>query len=198
MYSQAVQTLIDELGRLPGIGPKSAQRIALYLLKAPQEYVSGLSDALLEVKAKVKFCEVCGNFAEGEQCLVCANPRREKSLICVVEEAKDVEAIERTGEYHGSYHVLGGVIDPINNVGPDELNIVTLMRRLINEDAGEVILATNPNVAGEATAAYLARLISPLGVNVTRLASGLPVGGDLEYADEITLGRAFAGRRPVA
>lgn len=197
MYAQAVQTLIDELGRLPGIGPKSAQRIAFYVLKAQPEYVTNLANALLEVKAKISFCEVCGNFAEGNQCLVCANTRRADEVICVVEEAKDVEAIERTGEYHGKYHVLGGVIDPINNIGPDELNIVSLMRRLQSGGAQEVILATNPNVAGEATAAYLARLLAPLGVTVSRLALGLPVGGDLEYADEITLGRAFSGRQVV-
>ena len=198
MYSQAVQTLIDELGRLPGVGPKSAQRIAFYVLKAPSDYASGLAQALVDVKSKVQFCEVCGNFAEGQQCLVCANTGRNGDTICVVEEAKDVEAIERTGEYRGQYHVLGGSIDPINNVGPDELNIASLLRRLRNGDTSEVILATNPNVSGEATAAYLARLIAPLGVTVTRLASGLPVGGDLEYADEITLGRAFSGRREVA
>ena len=198
MYSQAVQNLIDELGRLPGIGPKSAQRIAFYVLKAPPEYVTNLSQALTEVKDKIRFCDVCGNFAEAEKCLVCANQRRGNELICVVEEAKDVEAIERTGEYHGRYHVLGGAIDPINNVGPDELNVASLMRRLASGETTEVILATNPNVAGEATAAYLARLMAPLGVAVSRLALGLPVGGDLEYADEITLGRAFAGRRVVA
>jgi len=198
MYSQTVQGLIDELGRLPGIGPKSAQRIAFHILKTEPASVTSLANALLDVKAKIRFCDTCGNFAEAEQCLVCANTRRGNELICVVEEAKDVEAIERTGEYHGRYHVLGGAIDPINNIGPDELNIVSLMRRLSGGETAEVILATNPNVAGEATAAYLARLIAPLGVTVSRLASGLPVGGDLEYADEITLGRAFSGRRVVA
>jgi len=198
MYSEAVQTLIDTLGRLPGIGPKSAQRIAFHVLNTSPENVSELANALLDVKSKVRFCEVCGNFSEQDQCLVCANPRRSDEAICVVEEAKDVEAIERTGEYRGKYHVLGGVIDPINNVGPDDLNIASLLRRLGGEGPAEVILATNPNVAGEATAAYLARLLAPLGVMVTRLASGLPVGGDLEYADEITLGRAFSGRRVVS
>jgi len=197
MYSQAVQTLIDELGRLPGIGPKSAQRIAFHILKTQPEHVTNLANALLEVKTRVQFCEVCGNFSEADQCLICANPRRVDEVICVVEEAKDVEAIERTGEYHGKYHVLGGVIDPINNIGPDELNLVSLLRRVSGQLTSEVILATNPNVAGEATAAYLARLLAPLGVTVTRLALGLPVGGDLEYADEITLGRAFSGRRAV-
>jgi len=198
MYSQSVQGLIDELSRLPGIGPKTAQRLAFHMLKAPAETVADLANAMLEVKAKIRFCAVCGNYAEDYQCLVCANTRRSGDAICIVEEAKDVEAIERTGEYLGRYHVLGGVIDPINNVGPDELNIASLMRRLSSGDTQEVIVATNPNVAGEATAAYLARLIAPLGVTVSRLASGLPVGGDLEYADEITLGRAFAGRRVVA
>lgn len=198
MYAPAVQTLIDELGRLPGIGPKSAGRIAFYILNAQPDKVANLANAMLEVKAKIQFCETCGNFAEDNLCLVCANTRRSSEAICIVEEAKDVEAVERTGEYRGTYHVLGGVIDPINNIGPDDLNIATLMRRLTSGDTQEVILATNPNVAGEATAAYLARLIAPLGVTVTRLASGLPVGGDLEYADEITLGRAFSGRRVVS
>jgi len=198
MYSQSVQALIDELSRLPGIGPKGAQRLAFHMVKAPAETVADLANAMLEVKAKIRFCDVCGNYAEDDQCLVCANTRRSGDAICIVEEAKDVEAIERTGEYMGRYHVLGGVIDPINNIGPDELNIASLMRRLSSGDTQEVIVATNPNVAGEATAAYLARLIAPLGVTVSRLASGLPVGGDLEYADEITLGRAFAGRRVVA
>ena len=198
MYSQAVQTLIDELGRLPGIGPKSAQRIAFYVLKSPAEYANNLAHALSDVKTKVQFCEVCGNFAESARCLVCESTGRLPDVICVVEEAKDVEAIERTGEYRGQYHVLGGAIDPINNVGPDDLNIANLVRRLSGGGTAEVILATNPNVSGEATAAYLARLLAPLGVTVSRLASGLPVGGDLEYADEITLGRAFLGRRVVA
>ena len=197
MYSESVNQLITELSRLPGIGPKGAQRIAFHVLKTSEDEVSQLAEALTQVKAKARFCEICGNLAEQPLCAVCENPNRGGNLICVVEEAKDVTAIERTGEFRGRYHVLGGVIDPIANIGPAELNIVTLMRRLADGVTTEVILATNPNVAGEATAAYLARLIAPLGVTVSRLASGLPVGGDLEYADEITLGRAFSGRRVV-
>ena len=197
MYSESVNQLITELSRLPGIGPKGAQRIAFHVLKTSEDEVSQLAGALTQVKAKARFCEICGNLSEQPLCTICENPNRGGDLICVVEEAKDVTAIERTGEFRGRYHVLGGVIDPIANIGPAELNIVTLMRRLADGETTEVILATNPNVAGEATAAYLARLIAPLGVTVSRLASGLPVGGDLEYADEITLGRAFSGRRVV-
>ena len=197
MYSESVVHLIEELGRLPGIGPKGAQRIAFHVLAASAEEISMLSEALLQVKAKARFCELCGNLAEQPRCLICENPNRNEALLCVVEEAKDVTAVERTGEFRGRYHVLGGVLDPIANVGPNELNIASLMRRLAGGETTEVILATNPNVQGEATAAYLARLIAPLGVTVSRLASGLPVGGDLEYADEITLGRAFSGRRVV-
>jgi len=197
MYEGVVQDLIDELGRLPGIGPKSAQRIAFHILAADTVDVRRLAEAMLEVKARVVFCEVCGNVAQTELCRVCADPRRSDETICVVEEAKDVVAIERTHEFRGRYHVLGGAINPIENVGPDDLNISALMKRLASDQVKEVILATDPNVEGEATATYLARLIAPLGVAVTRLASGLPVGGDLEYADELTLSRALEGRRSV-
>lgn len=195
MYEGAVQDLIDELGRLPGVGPKSAQRIAFHLLEADEEDVARLARALTEVKAKVRFCVVCGNVAESEQCRVCRDPRRDDQVICVVEESKDVVAIERTREFRGRYHVLGGAISPIDGVGPDNLRIRELMSRLSDGRVTEVILATDPNMEGEATAAFLARMLSPLGLKVSRLASGLPVGGDLEYADEVTLGRAFEGRR---
>ncbi len=197
MYEGAVQDLIDELGRLPGVGPKSAQRIAFHLLAADAEDVRRLADALIEVKNKVRFCEVCGNVAEEERCQVCRDPRRSTTVICVVEEPKDVVAIERTREFRGRYHVLGGAINPIDNVGPDNLRIKELMMRLADGTVAEVILAMDPNVEGEATATYLSRLLVPMGLRVTRLASGLPVGGDLEYADEVTLGRAFEGRRVV-
>ena len=197
MYEGAVQDLIDELGRLPGVGPKSAQRIAFHLLAADVVDVRRLADALTEVKARVRFCETCGNVAEAEQCRICADPRRSVEVICVVEEPKDVVAIERTREFRGRYHVLGGAINPIENVGPGDLRIAELMTRLADGQVTEVILATDPNVEGEATATYLARMLGPMGLRVTRLASGLPVGGDLEYADEVTLGRAFEGRRVV-
>ena len=197
MYEGAVQDLIDELGRLPGVGPKSAQRIAFHLLAADTEDVHRLVDALTEVKNKVRFCEVCGNVAEEERCQVCRDPRRSTTVICVVEEPKDVVAIERTREFRGTYHVLGGAINPIDNIGPDNLRIKELMTRLADGTVAEVILAMDPNVEGEATATYLSRLLVPMGLRVTRLASGLPVGGDLEYADEVTLGRAFEGRRVV-
>ena len=197
MYEGVVQDLIDELGRLPGVGPKSAQRIAFHLLQADPHDVQRLVQALTEVKAKVSFCETCGNVAEGTQCRICADPRRDASAICVVEEPKDVVAIERTREFRGTYHVLGGAINPIDNVGPDTLRIKELMTRLADGTVAEVILAMDPNVEGEATATYLSRLLVPMGLRVTRLASGLPVGGDLEYADEVTLGRAFEGRRVV-
>ncbi|MCO7274621.1 MULTISPECIES: recombination mediator RecR [Cellulosimicrobium] len=197
MYEGAVQDLIDELGRLPGVGPKSAQRIAFHLLAADAVDVRRLADALTEVKARVRFCETCGNVAESEQCRICADPRRSPEVICVVEEPKDVVAIERTREFRGRYHVLGGAINPIENVGPGDLRIAELMARLADGQVTEVILATDPNVEGEATATYLARMLGPMGLRVTRLASGLPVGGDLEYADEVTLGRAFEGRRLV-
>jgi len=197
VYEGAVQDLIDELGRLPGVGPKSAQRIAFHLLAADVVDVRRLADALTEVKARVRFCETCGNVAEAEQCRICADPRRSVEVICVVEEPKDVVAIERTREFRGRYHVLGGAINPIENVGPGDLRIAELMTRLADGQVTEVILATDPNVEGEATATYLARMLGPMGLRVTRLASGLPVGGDLEYADEVTLGRAFEGRRVV-
>ena len=197
MYEGAVQDLIDELGRLPGIGPKSAQRIAFHLLAADADDAKRLADALTEVKLRVRFCEICGNVAESEQCRICQDPRRSLAVICVVEEAKDVVAIERTREFRGKYHVLGGAINPIDNVGPDDLRIKELLTRLADGQVQEVILAMDPNVEGEATATYLARLLGPMGLRVTRLASGLPVGGDLEYADEVTLGRAFEGRRVV-
>ena len=195
MYEGAVQDLIDELGMLPGIGPKSAQRIAFHLLQADEADVKRLVDALVEVKSKVRFCETCGNVAESEQCRICADPRRDATVICVVEEPKDVVAIERTREFRGRYHVLGGAISPMDGVGPDDLSIAQLLSRLADASVSEVVIATDPNLEGEATATYLVRALSTLGVRISRLASGLPVGGDLEYADEITLGRAFEGRR---
>jgi recombination protein RecR len=198
LYEGPVQDLIDELGRLPGVGPKSAQRIAFHLLKVEPADAERLARAIHEVKAKVHFCKVCFNVAEGELCRICRDARRDPTLVCVVEEPRDLVAIERTQEFKGRYHVLGGAISPIEGIGPDDLRIRELLRRLESEGVREVILATNPNIEGEATAMYLARLLGPLGVRVTRIASGLPVGGDLEYADEITLGRAFAGRREMA
>ena len=198
MYEGALQDLVDELGRLPGVGPKSAQRIAFHILAADPVDVRRLADALTEVKAKVRFCEVCGNVAEEERCRICRDARRSPAVICVVEEAKDVVAIERTREFRGRYHVLGGAINPIAGVGPDDLRIASLMTRLADGTVTEVILATDPNVEGEATATYLARMLVPMGLTVSRLASGLPVGGDLEYADEVTLGRAFEGRRRIS
>ena len=197
MYEGIVQDLIDELGRLPGIGPKGAQRIAFHILAAEPADVRRLAATLIEVKDKVRFCSICGNVAEEEQCRICRDPRRDLALLCVVEEPKDVVAIEKTREFRGRYHVLGGAISPIDGIGPDDLRIRELLARLSDGAITEVILATDPNLEGEATATYLARLISPIGVAVSRLASGLPVGGDLEYADEVTLGRAFEGRRRV-
>ncbi|MFD1505366.1 recombination protein RecR [Georgenia yuyongxinii] len=197
MYEGAVQDLIDELGRLPGVGPKSAQRIAFHILSAEAEDVARLVNALTQVKERVRFCEVCGNVSEGPRCRICEDPRRNPTVLCVVEEAKDVVAIERTREFRGRYHVLGGAINPIDGVGPDDLRIRELMTRLADGVVEEVILATDPNIEGEATATYLARMLRGVGVAVSRLASGLPVGGDLEYADEVTLGRAFEGRRRV-
>ncbi|MGI8887385.1 MAG: recombination mediator RecR [Nocardioidaceae bacterium] len=197
MYEGVVQDLIDELGRLPGVGPKSAQRIAFHILSAETTDVHRLAGVLLEVKDKVRFCVTCGNVAQEEQCRICRDPRRDLAVLCVVEESKDVIAIERTREFRGRYHVLGGAISPIEGIGPDELRIRELMQRLADSVVTEVILATDPNLEGEATATYLTRLLKPLGLRVTRLASGLPVGGDLEYADEVTLGRAFEGRRSV-
>jgi len=190
-----VQDLIDELGRLPGVGPKSAQRIAFHLLQSDPADVRRLVTAITEVSEKVRFCSVCGNVSSDEQCRICRDPRRDLTSICVVEESKDVVAIERTREFRGRYHVLGGAISPIEGVGPDDLRVRELMTRLASGEVSEVILATDPNLEGEATATYLARLLKPMGLRVTRLASGLPVGGDLEYADEVTLGRAFEGRR---
>ena len=195
MYEGIVQDLIDELGRLPGVGPKSAQRIAFHILAADPIDVRRLANTLLEVKDKVRFCSICGNVAEGEQCRICLDTRRDLTILCVVEEPKDVVAIEKTREFRGRYHVLGGAISPIDGIGPDDLRIRELFIRLSEPGIGEVILATDPNLEGEATATYLARMIAPLGIAVSRLASGLPVGGDLEYADEVTLGRAFEGRR---
>ncbi|MDO9485614.1 MAG: recombination mediator RecR [Actinomycetota bacterium] len=197
MYEGIIQDLIDELGRLPGVGPKSAQRIAFHILAAEPTDVYRLADALREVKDKVRFCSICGNVAEETECRICRDPRRDQTALCVVEEPKDVVAIEKTREFKGRYHVLGGAISPIDGIGPDDLRIRELMIRLADGAIVEVILATDPNLEGEATATYLARLISPIGIAVSRLASGLPVGGDLEYADEVTLGRAFEGRRRV-
>lgn len=197
MYEGIVQELIDELGRLPGIGPKSAQRIAFHILQTESFDVSRLAEVLIEVRDKVRFCEVCGNVTEQVRCPICRDPRRSAATICVVEEAKDVAAIERTREFKGLYHVLGGAISPIDGVGPDDLRIRQLMERLGDGTVTEVIIATDPNLEGEATASYLSRLLVQPNLRVTRLASGLPVGGDLEYADEVTLGRAFEGRRVV-
>jgi recombination protein RecR len=197
MYEGIVQDLIDELGRLPGVGPKSAQRIAFHLLAADPTDVRRLAHVLTEVKDKIRFCRTCGNVAEDEQCRICRDTRRDLSVICVVEEPKDVQAIEKTREFRGRYHVLGGAISPIEGIGPDDLRVKELMTRLADGSVTELILATDPNLEGEATATYLSRLLTTLEIRVTRLASGLPVGGDLEYADEVTLGRAFEGRRVV-
>ncbi|HEY7858593.1 MAG TPA: recombination mediator RecR [Candidatus Nanopelagicales bacterium] len=195
MYEGVVQDLIDELGRLPGVGPKSAQRIAFHVLASDPADVRRLAQTLIEVKDKVKFCIICGNVSEDTECRICRDPRRDPAVLCVVEEPKDIVAVERTREYRGRYHVLGGAISPIDGIGPDDLRVKELLTRLADGAIAEVIIATDPNLEGEATATYLARLMSPLGLAVTRLASGLPVGGDLEYADEVTLGRAFEGRR---
>ena len=195
MYDGIVQELIDELGRLPGIGPKSAQRIAFHILQTESFNVTRLSEVLRDVRDKVRFCDICGNVTEGQTCSICRDPRRSHVTICVVEEAKDVVAIERMREFKGLYHVLGGAISPIDGVGPDDLRIKQLVGRLADGSVTEVILATDPNLEGEATATYLTRLLQYPNLRVTRLASGLPVGGDLEYADEVTLGRAFEGRR---
>ena len=195
MYEGIIQELIDELGRLPGIGPKSAQRIAFHILQTETYDATRLAEVLLEIKEKVRFCEICGNVAEQPTCGICRDPRRSPATICVVEEAKDVVAIERTREFRGLYHVLGGAISPIDGIGPDDLRIRQLLARLSDGSVTEVIIATDPNLEGEATATYLTRLLQQPNLRVTRLASGLPVGGDLEYADEVTLGRAFEGRR---
>ncbi|QIG44938.1 recombination protein RecR [Nocardioides anomalus] len=195
MYEGVVQDLIDELGRLPGVGPKSAQRIAFHLLQAEEPDVRRLADVLIEVKARVKFCSICFNVSEDDLCRICRDPRRDQTVLCVVEEYKDVVAIERTREFRGRYHVLGGAISPIDGIGPEQLRVRELMVRLSDGTVTELILATDPNLEGEATATYLTRMLKDLDLTVTRLASGLPVGGDLEYADEVTLGRALAGRR---
>ncbi|MGI9197005.1 MAG: recombination mediator RecR [Candidatus Nanopelagicales bacterium] len=195
MYDGAVADLIDELGRLPGIGPKSAQRIAFHILQAEPADIRRLAEILVTVKERVRFCVICGHITEEDECRICRDPRRDATSLCVVEESKDVIAIERTAEYRGRYHVLGGAISPIDGIGPDDLRIRELLQRLSDGTVTEIIIATDPNLEGEATATYLARLLAPMGITVTRLASGLPVGGDLEYADEVTLGRAFAGRR---
>ena len=195
MYEGAVQDLIDELGRLPGIGPKSAQRLAFHILEADKDDMLRLAAAITGVKERVKFCQICGNVSEQDTCSICRDPRRDPSVICVVEESKDVLAVERTRAYRGRYHVLGGAINPIAGIGPDQLRVRELLTRLNDDAVTEIIIATNPNLEGEATSTYLARMLKTIGVTVTRLASGLPVGGDLEYADEVTLGRAFEGRR---
>lgn len=197
VYEGALQDLVEEFGKLPGIGPKSAQRLAFHILQADSGDVNALAQALSNVKKRVRFCEICGNVSEEAECTVCQDPRRDRTMICVVEEPKDVVAIERTREYRGLYHVLGGAIDPMAGIGPDNLRIKELMPRLQDGEVAEIVIATDPNLEGEATATYLVRLLSTLGVTVTRLASGLPVGGDLEYADEVTLGRAFSGRREI-
>jgi recombination protein RecR len=197
VYAGPVQDLIDELGRLPGVGPKSAQRIAFYLLKVSKDDALRLARAIAEVKDKVRFCTTCFNVSEGDQCGICADPRRESTVVCVVEEPRDLVAVEKTGEFKGRYHVLQGAISPIEGIGPEQLRIRELLDRIGGEGIEEVILCTNPNLEGEATALYLGRLLKPLGLKVTRIASGLPVGGDLEYADELTLGRALEGRREV-
>ena len=196
-YTAPVQALIDELGRLPGIGPKSAQRIAFHLLKVPADDVARLAHAISDAKARVRFCERCFNVAEGPLCPICDDPSRDTTLVCVVEESRDIVALERTGEFRGSYHVLLGAMSPLEGIGPEQLKIRELVARLEPEGIREVILCTNPNTEGEVTAMYLARLLKPLGLTVSRIASGLPVGGDLEYADELTLGRALEGRRAV-
>lgn len=197
VYEGVVQDLIDELGHLPGIGPKSAQRIAFHLLQEDPADIARLVAVLTDVSAKVRFCELCGTVAQDTLCRICSDPRRDKTAICVVEEPKDVAAIERTREFRGTYHVLGGAISPMDGTGPDDLRIRELMQRLADGEVNEVILATDPNIQGEATATYLSRLLQGMDLQVTRLASGLPVGGDLEYADEVTLGRAFEGRRAM-
>jgi recombination protein RecR len=196
-YTPPVQALIDELGRLPGIGPKSAQRIAFHLLKLPTDDANRLATAIREAKEKVRFCERCFNVAEAALCPICADERRDPTVVCVVEESRDIMAIEKTGEFRGRYHVLLGVMSPLEGIGPEQLKIRELLSRLGPEGIQEVIVCTNPNTEGEVTAMYLARMLKPLGINVTRIASGLPVGGDLEYADELTLGRAIEGRRAI-
>jgi len=197
VHADAVQHLIDQLGRLPGVGPKSAQRIAYHLLKVPKEDALALADAVVTAKERVRFCEVCHNLSEAPRCAICADSRRDATLVCVVEEPRDIVAVEKTGGFRGRYHVLGGAINPMEGIGPDQLKVRELLARIDTDAVAEVILCTNPNLEGDTTAMYLARLLKPLGVRVTRIASGLPVGGDLEYADELTLGRALEGRRDV-
>jgi recombination protein RecR len=197
LYAGPVQDLIDELGRLPGVGPKSAQRIAFHLLKLPKEDAVRLARSITEVKERITFCPRCFNVAEGAECGICTDDRRDRTIVCVVEEPRDIAAVEKTREYKGRYHVLQGAISPIEGIGPDQLKVRELLARIDNEDIAEVILCTNPNIEGDATAMYLGSLLKPLPVKVTRIASGLPVGGDLEYADELTLGRALEGRREV-
>jgi recombination protein RecR len=197
MYDGAIQNLIDDFAKLPGIGPKGATRIAFYILSADRKEMQDLADSITTVKEVVKFCEICGNVCESSPCPICVDPRRDESIICVVEEPKDVMPIERTREFHGKYHVLGGAINPMASIGPAQLRIEELLERLKSEPVKEVILALNPNIEGEATTTYLSRLLEPLDVKVTRLASGLPVGSDLEYADEITLSRALQGRNEI-
>ncbi|KGA08823.1 MAG: recombinase RecR [actinobacterium acAMD-5] len=197
MYEGVIGSLIERLGKLPGIGPKSAQRIAFWILEAEKQDIDDLANSIVEAKQKIRFCNVCFNVSEEDLCRICRDPRRDLKIICAVEESKDVIAIERTREFKGRYHVLGGAISPIDGVGPDDLRIKELLKRLADGVVVEVIVATDPNLEGEATATYLTRLLLPMGVSVSRLASGLPVGGDLEYADEVTLGRAFEGRRRI-
>ena len=193
----SIQKLLDELERLPGVGPKSAQRMAYYILNSDKASAMRLAQAIAEVKDTVRFCDRCFNYAEGELCDICASTKRDQSVICVVSEPRDIPPIERTAVFNGVYHVLGGALSPMEGIGPDDLHIAELLKRLASEEVTEVVLATNPNIEGETTAAYLARLIKPLGIEVTRPASGLPVGGDLEFADEVTLGRALEARRPL-
>ena len=197
VYTQPVQTLIDELGRMPGVGPKSAQRIAFHLLKIPADDVARLAQAIIEAKARVRFCSRCWNFAGGELCPICLDDRRDTNVLCVVEESRDIISIEKTGEFKGRYHVLLGAMNPLDGIGPEQLKMKELFARIEPEDVQELILCTNPNTEGEVTAMYIARMMKPFGVRVTRIASGLPVGGDLEYADELTLGRALEGRREL-
>lgn len=197
MHADAVQNLIDQLGRLPGVGPKSAQRIAYHLLKVSEDDALALASSITEAKDRVRFCATCHNLAESEQCSICSDSRRDPTTVCVVEEPRDIVSVEKTGGFHGRYHVLGGAINPMEGVGPDQLKVRELLGRIDADGVVEVILCTNPNLEGDTTAMYLARLLKPLGIRVTRIASGLPVGGDLEYADELTLGRALEGRRDV-
>lgn len=196
-YTPPIQTLIDEFGKLPGVGPRSAQRIAMHIVKMPREDVNRLAHALTDAKDRVRYCDMCFNLSESEKCSICSDDRRDSSILCAVEDSRDVVAIERTGEFRGRYHVLQGALDPLQGIGPEQLKIKEMFRRLVPEGITEVIVCTNPNTEGEVTALYLARLLGPLGIKATRIASGLPVGGDLEYADEITLGRALGNRRTI-